>query len=202
MNFSEWTTTISVLIAACAFILSLYIKYRDERDANIRDWQRVIVYSLVEDSDEVSFKDLKSKYLQRVQQLVFIKLPKDKIQDDALRRILMELQKDSLIVKNERANYQLQMKVPVETWVLEQVRKKYHQDVLKPRILTIIERQSGQYTVEALVRKLQEENLDVSFDEIDEVIFELRGPSNIKKNKEGMLEFVPPYTEVPVVQAK
>jgi hypothetical protein len=69
---------------------------------------------------------------------------------------------------------------------------------LKPKVLAIVEQNNGKYTIDALARKLQELQEKVTFDELDEVISELRGPSSIKRNMDGKLEYIAPFNELPI----
>jgi hypothetical protein len=65
---------------------------------------------------------------------------------------------------------------------------------LRPKIISLIEAESGKYTIDALVRKLMSESEHVNFETVDSVVHAIRGGS-IKMNREGKLEFVPPYEE-------
>jgi hypothetical protein len=151
--------------------------------------------SLIEDGSSISFAALKSTYLQKAQQLLSLRIPKDEIQDDALRRILLDLQKDGVVIRLKDLTYQVQFKVPLEAWAMEEMKQALPQRTLKPKILAIIERESGVHTPEGLVRRLHEQGAEVTFEEVDELLYELRGFSGLKLGPAGKLEFVPPYTE-------
>jgi hypothetical protein len=195
MGLQLWISAVSVIVAASAFVFSIWTKRKADRDVELRNWQRVVIYSLIEETASISFEDLKSKYLQRAQQLLSHKVPKKEIQDDALRRILLDLQKDGVVIRLEDLNYKVQVKVPMEAWALEELKRQQIQRKLKPRVLTIVERESGVHTPETLVRRLHELGVNVSFEDLDDLLFELRGYPTVKKEPDGKLEFVPPYGE-------
>ena len=66
---------------------------------------------------------------------------------------------------------------------------------MKPKLLRLVEKESGRYSVEEIVRILQEKGEDISFEEIDDLIYEMRGFASIILNDNGKLEFEPPYRE-------
>ena len=87
----------SAVIAATAFVFSLWVRWKGERDAELRNWQRVVIYFLIEESKaarkRASFEDLKSEYL-RSTAVAAMKLPRKEIQDDAFGgRVLLDLQR-------------------------------------------------------------------------------------------------------------
>src|SRR5262245_28782777 len=167
MNAQAWIAAISAFIAASAFVFSVLTRRKTERDAELRNWQRVVIYSLIEQASPLSFDDLKSRYLQRAQQLLSDPIPKKEIQDDALRRILLDLQKDGLILRKDDLRYQVQLKIPVEASALEELQRMRREKTLKAKLLALIERDSGVYTAETLVRRLHEQEITMSFEEVD-----------------------------------
>jgi hypothetical protein len=157
----------------------------------------VVIYSLIEQASPLSFDDLKSRYLQRAQQLLSDPIPKKEIQDDSLRRILLDLQKDGLILRRDDLRYQVQLKIPMEASAFEELERMRRERTLKPKLLALIERESGVLTAETLVRRLHDQNITMSFEEVDDLLYELRGGASVKKGTDGKLEFVPPYNERP-----
>jgi hypothetical protein len=195
MRLELWIAAVSALVAASAFVFSVLTKRKADRNRELRNWQRVVIYSLIEDASHISFADLKSTYLQKAQQLLTLRVPRDEIQDDALRRILLDLQKDGVVIRQKDLTYQVQVKVPVEAWALDEFKQMSRQRILKPKILALVERESGLHTPEALVRRLHEQGAEVTFEEVDDLLYELRGFSTLKMGPTGKLEFVPPYSE-------
>jgi hypothetical protein len=86
------------------------------------------------------------------------------------------------------------VKVPVEAWALEELKRWQLARTLKQKLLAIVERESGVHTSDTLVRRLQEQGINVSFSDVDEVTYEFRGAS-LQMGKNRKLEFVPPWRE-------
>jgi hypothetical protein len=147
MGVQVWTAVASAVVAVFTFIFSVRMRYRAERESTLRDWQRVVIYSLIEESVALSFDDLKSRYLQKAGQLLTHNVPKKDIQDDALKRILLDLQKDNLVIRHQDRTYQIQYKVAIEAWAMATMRRIEKQqdsdERLKPKILSIVETASG-----------------------------------------------------------
>jgi hypothetical protein len=195
MNFQAWTAALSIAIAAAAFTCSMWAKYSDQRQASLRDWQRVVIYSILEEGQSSSFDALQSRYLQKAQQLLSQRIPRKEIQEAALSRILLDLQRDGVVIRMENAEYQVQKKAPIEAWSVELLNEMANERRLKPIILSIIEKENGVYTPDSLVRKLHAEGFDISFEDLDALLYQLRGYTSLKLNREGRLESVLPFDE-------
>jgi hypothetical protein len=195
MNLQAWIAAVSVVVAAAAFVFSLWTKRRDERRSSIRDWQRVVVYTIIEENGPLQATGIQALYIQKAQQLLSFKVSRNELQEDALRRILLDLQRDGVVVRLENMQYQIQCKIPMESWAYEELIRTFNERKLKVAIRRIIEGGSGKYTVEGLARMLHDQGLEVSYEDLDSLVYDLRGYSSLKLNKTGTLEFVPPVEE-------
>jgi hypothetical protein len=101
MEAQAWIGAASAVIAASAFVFSVLTRRKADGEAELRNWQRVVIYSLIEQASPILFDDLKSRYLQKAQQMLFHRVPKKEIQDASLRRILLDLQKDGVIIRKD-----------------------------------------------------------------------------------------------------
>jgi hypothetical protein len=95
----------------------------------------VVIYSLIEDTAPTLFENLKSMYLQRSRELLSRRVPHQVIRDDSLKRILLDLQKDGVIVRDENLKYQVRVKLPIEASALEEFKRIERAKLLKPRLL-------------------------------------------------------------------
>jgi hypothetical protein len=138
MEMQDWVA-LSAIIAAASFAFSVLTRRKAERDAELRGWQRVVIYSLIEERAPIVFDDLKSSYLKRAQELLSRNVPKRVIQDDSLKRVLLDLQSDGLIVRRENLSYQVQVRLPVEPWALEEYRRIQRASLIKPKLLALTE---------------------------------------------------------------
>jgi hypothetical protein len=65
-----WVAVFAAVVAAAAFIFSVWTRRASERQAQLQRWQRVVIYSLIDELKTASFKQLKDAYLQKAQQLL------------------------------------------------------------------------------------------------------------------------------------
>ena len=138
MELQDWVA-LSAIVAAASFVFAVLSRRKAERDAELRGWQRVVIYSLIEEAAPILFEDLKVRYLKRAQELLSRSAPKKVIQDDSLKRVLLDLQKDGVIVRRENLSYQVQVKLPVEPWALEEFKRMQRASLLKPKLLAMAE---------------------------------------------------------------
>jgi hypothetical protein len=195
MNVQAWIAAVAVVIAAGGFIFSLFTRHVDQAQVEVRGWQRVAIYALLEEGGPQPFDTLKAAYLQKAQQLLSRKISKKEIQDDSLRRILLDLQKDGVVVRREDRAYEVQVKVALETWAYDEIKHMRLTRVLKPKILRLVERESDMHTAESLLRKLHEQGDKISFEDLDDVLYELRGYPRVIRSPSGKLRYKPPYDE-------
>jgi hypothetical protein len=66
VNAPAWIAAASAAIAAAAFTFSIWNRTIERRATAVRDWQRVALYALIEDEGPVAMKDLKARYLERL----------------------------------------------------------------------------------------------------------------------------------------
>jgi hypothetical protein len=190
-------SSISISIAAMAFVFFVWERYKKYRNSTVRDWQRVIIYSIIEQHKEISFEELKSEYLEHAQQFQSFKIPRKEIQDDPLRRILLDLQRDHVVVRNEDLKYQVQIKLAMEAWAYGGIKQIIGEKKLMPKIIKMIEENDQKYTVDNILRRLHEINYKVSFEEIDVNVNSICGIGYgyLRKGEDGRLEYVPSYLE-------
>ena len=104
--------TASAVVATTSFVYSVVVRRRGERANELRDWQRVVIYTLIEEAASITFDDLKSRYLQKAKAMLSRHVPNRVIQDDSLKRILLDLQSEGVVIRGADLAYQLQVKLP------------------------------------------------------------------------------------------
>jgi hypothetical protein len=102
----------SAVVATASFVYSVITRRRTQRASELRDWQRVVIYSLIEEASPVRFEELKMRYLQKAKAMLSRRVPNKVIQDDSLKRILLDLQSEGLVVRRADLAYQLQVRLP------------------------------------------------------------------------------------------
>jgi hypothetical protein len=136
MEMQHWVA-LSAIVAAASFAYAVLTRRKAERDAELRAWQRVVIYSLIEEAAPILFEELKSRYLQRAKDLLSRRVPQKVIRDDSLKRILLDLQKDGVIVRDEKLSYQVRVKLPIEASALEEFKRIERAKLIKPRLLAV-----------------------------------------------------------------
>jgi hypothetical protein len=114
---------LSAVVAALSFVYSIWIRRKTDRQAELLNWQRVVIYSLIEEAEPISFDDLKSRYLRKAKELLSHKVPAKVIQDDSLKRILLDLQKDGVVMRRTDLSYQIQVKLPMDASTVEDLKR-------------------------------------------------------------------------------
>ena len=102
----------SAVVAAASFVYSVVTRRRSERGTELRNWQRVVIYTLIEESSPITFEELKARYLTKAKAMLSRHVPNTVIKEDSLRRILLDLQADGLVIRTADLAYQLQTKLP------------------------------------------------------------------------------------------
>ena len=143
METQDWVA-LSAIVAAASFVFAVLTRRKAERDAELRGWQRVVIYSLLEEQAPLLFEELREKYLKRARELLSRNAPKKVIQDDSLKRVLLDLQKDGVIVRTQNLSYQVQVKLPVDAWALEEFKRMQRARLLKPKLRSMIEGRDGE----------------------------------------------------------
>jgi hypothetical protein len=119
----EAWVALSAVVAALSFVYSVVTRRKVERDTELRNWQRVVIYTLIEEGEPIAFDELKSTYLKRAQELLSHNVPRRVIQDDSLKRILLDLQKDGVVMRRTDLRYQIQVKFPMEPSTVEELKR-------------------------------------------------------------------------------
>jgi hypothetical protein len=112
LDITTVAVTSSAVIAATSFVYSVVVRRRAAREIEIRNWQRVVIYTLIEESSPISFQELKARYLEKAKSMLSRQVPNTVIKEDSLRRILLDLQADGLVIRGSDLAYQLQIKLP------------------------------------------------------------------------------------------
>jgi hypothetical protein len=124
-------------------------------------------------------------------------VPKNEIQDDALKLALLDLQKENAIVRTSEGAYRIPYRLEVEESSIKMINKMAIQRELEPVVINIVERESGIHTTDSLTRRLQELGYTATFQVVDAVVAEIRGigHGSIKMTNDRKLLFNPPWEE-------
>lgn len=190
---APWLTAISMLAAAAGLGLALYQHNQKELEKEVAQWQRVLIYKIVSEGNGVSFRDLKLRYVTEATQLQSFKLPAKEIQDDALRFNLLDLQKDRLVILGINGTYRPVVDIPdlqrdlIISLVKTESSRKDAYYVQRPKILRLIDKESGRYTTEELYQRVRDEKIDVSEDDFYNLVSSLRFERFVNRDDRGRL---------------
>jgi hypothetical protein len=183
----------TAVIAGLALALSLWATFGDHRLSRTREWQRVVVYTVVEERSlsghPAALTEIQLHYLQRAQQILNVRLSRKELQEAALRRILLDLQADGLVEQGVDGRYRLPGRSALDAHTADQLNSLLRERQIRPRVLKILERKSGHITREGLVRELSEADVHVSFDEIDNLLWNLGISPTMRVGPDGTITF-------------
>jgi hypothetical protein len=182
-------TTLSAVLALAALGWAVYETNKRDASQQTENWKRPVVFSIIREKRSASFQEIKSAYIQTATQRG---LPREDIQDYELERILLSLQESDVIGRTSLGNY-IPITVTEELSAglikSQQASEKYM--AARSRIISILESESGKYTLDSLRRKLQEEGLDVTFEIMNNLITDLKVARVVRSDKKQYLHIYP-----------
>lgn len=182
------------LVALTALAVSLRGRRGDQRTLQTRDWQRVVVYTIIEtmalNKQSPTLVEVQSHYLQRAQQLTAFKLPREELQEGVLRHILMGLQADGLVELGADTRYRLSSKAALDAFTATELSALLKERRLRPRVLDVIAAGRGTVTRDGLAKALKHDvDVCADFDDLDNIVWELAGRPRVLIDPEGRLSF-------------
>lgn len=178
-NLSSFVTALSTAIAAGTLGFALYQHNAKENSEKVSKWQQTLIYKIISERSATNFEAIKAHYITEAAQLTQFELPKEEIQDEALRYILLELQKDKLITVTSSKLYKPLVDGPNQQFAImldilkTDFDRKSAYYIQRPRILRLIESIEGPTSTE-LYQKVKDDKIDISEDDFYNVIFSLR----------------------------
>lgn len=192
-KIANWMTAVATLATAASLGLALYQHTQKEAKEEVAQWQRVLLYKIISEGNGVSFRDLKLRYVAEATQLQSFKLPAKEIQDDALRFNLLDLQKDRLVILGLNGTYRPLVEIPdlqrdmITSMVRTEASRKDAYYVQRPKILRLIEAESGRYTIEELYQRVRDAKMEVSEEDFYNLISSLRVERFVNRDDRGRL---------------
>jgi len=93
MSTAESVQIVATIIGMPAALVALYKYFSDQRQKELREWQKVVVYKILRQNEikALPFLELLSAYRTEAQAFPAFDLKKSEISEDTLRRVLLEL---------------------------------------------------------------------------------------------------------------
>jgi hypothetical protein len=189
---ATWLTAIATLVGVVTLIWAFVEHSLKERAADVQHWQRVVVYKVIAERRGIQFNELKVRYVAEAAQVQTVSLPTKDIQDDALRYVLLDLQRDKLIQLGVDNSYHALVDSPPmvdEITITMRNRMKRDNDVIlaRPAILRFVERESGALSTEEIIQLCREKKIEIVDEDAYNLIADLRAQHIIEKDETGKL---------------
>jgi hypothetical protein len=174
---ADLATALTLIVATVTFVLALSEHRKREQEKRVQNWQRVVVYKIINDG-VADFDQIKIRYVTEAQQISTFKLPKEEIQDDALQLALMTLISDHLISKSADAdsaylvNAASQHENQIKSLAMGQIQRQMSQNRILSKLYETLEVNSGKYTIDQLYRMFEVEHMGYSFEDFDVLVRE------------------------------
>jgi hypothetical protein len=184
---------LTAVVAVLALGFSLWVRFGDQRLSQTRDWQHVVIYTVIEELSlnkrHPTLVEVQAHYLQKAQQLMTFRIRRKELQEGKLRRVLMDLQAQGLVELGNDARYRLPSKSALDAYTAGELNSILKERRIRPRVLEILERKAGEVTREGLVKELERTGVDVTFDDIDNLVFALSRHRGVSVGPDGALAF-------------
>jgi hypothetical protein len=163
-----------------------YARAEDDRSQKVQDWQRVVVYNILDakmnrDRGALAIDEIRNEYVSQAATVNGLDLKKEELQDLALRRILLDLMSSGLVYETGKGKYVVQ-----QSELNLKFDRQFLQSDAVSKILTVVNDESGKYTVAELDPKLRDE-LKLSKEEFNKVVLELVAYNWINIDHQGKL---------------
>lgn len=159
-EISNLSTAISMVIAVLTFIFIVISSTIRRKKEEIKSWQEVSIFKIIQKGGPISFDDVKSKYLEEAQQFTRLRVSKKDISDEVLHDILMNLMANQLIFINEEDEYSL------DSVVHDEKHEKYMDFMIEERMFRSLIREVHRQTLQIIGEKPEELNIDSLYVEI------------------------------------
>ena len=175
-EIADLATGLSLVVTALTLIFAFWEHHVREKQRQLLNWQKVVVYKIIEDGHNV-FDDIKINYIAETQQFLEFDIPKEEIQDGALKLVLMSLLETKLISISLDDQYVLNKVSLQENDFKElaagEMRKRMNQPRLLGKLYEFLDRESGKYTIDQLYRTLEIDQYENTFDDFNVLLREM-----------------------------
>jgi hypothetical protein len=188
---------ISMVVGASTFVITMIDRARRERRDELLKWQRMVVYSLVQQG-YTEFDDIKVQYITAAQQITGVDVPKKEIQDAALRLVLLSLLEGKLLSLTVDQRYVLnvvdldEQKKQTADLAYQLFTNQVQERKAIARIFETVEAQPGAYSVDSLHRLLHERGFELDFDSFSLAVRSLVNRRELYQAPNNRLYIKPP----------
>ncbi|TMX70269.1 hypothetical protein [Vibrio rotiferianus] len=174
--------SVSALISVAAIAFAWFQYNSAEEAKQTENWQKVVVYNYILKHPESNFDDIKANYVANAGQLQTFKLDGNDIQDDALRKVILDLQASNLIqlIPDKRYQPVVVKDSAISTLMFEWLKDEYknrssyvNYSLIHRTVMDVLKGNCGKYTQDQLWRKVKVAT-DVGDDTFHEILQQMR----------------------------
>lgn len=202
------------IIALLSLLFGGYKYYESVKASKIADWQRVVVFSAINRTNGLSYKEIKSSYLEAALQLDSFDLPKSEIQNGALQRILLNLLREKVVGLDLDNKYKVikfrmpQSESEVDKLALQLLERKqeiaekaYKYRGLFYSVTTKVLKDQNQYTIASLYQEVKEEGINIEYEDFFVYIQKLINSNYLSETNDKLFVIKPNNQIQPTAKA-
>jgi hypothetical protein len=186
--FANLATTITAFLTLAALFWTITESSSRETKEEVRNVQKPLIYSIIRDRGSSTFEEIRTVYLRKAAEA---KLPREAITDTELNRVILALMETHVIVRDPTGRYLPTITSTLQDQavsnLLKEVKEREQAMVVRSRIISIVEAESGKYTIETLYQKLKQEGITVSFEMVANLVSDLRSQRVVNKDEQKFL---------------
>jgi hypothetical protein len=185
-TIGEVSKAASAVVAAIAFVWSLYLWRKGERAKQILSWQHVVVFEIIKDRKTCTFNEIRSDYLHSHQQLKDVNVPKKEIQNLALKLVIIGLLEKKLVTirkgeSGQEDTYSIsyhsvdEISNELRQLVIADLTKRNTLQKIASKIIDVLRTSSKQYSMEELFAFLTSEGtFNIDYTDYNNLIMGMR----------------------------
>jgi hypothetical protein len=180
-EIAELATGLSLIVASITLIYTLIDRNLRERRSEIQKWQRLVIFRQI-DGFAKDFNTIKRDYINAAVQSV-LPIPKSVIQDDELQLALLSLVEAKLVAIRADGTYvairMSEAEDEMRRIMLIQINKREVMSRLGSKILVVLEKDSGRFTQDELMRELGEDAALIDYLDYNMLLTNMRRTGDI-----------------------
>jgi len=167
---ADLATSLTLIVAALTFVYTILERNLRERRRELEDWQRVVIYDLIE-TGAIQFDEIRTRYVVAAQQFSGFRIPRKDIQDGALKRLLLSMVEARLVSITDDDTYVVnrvsQSDDQFKRAAIMEMQKRQGLNMLLSNVFQTLDRDSGKFTIDQLYRSARAQEAGFSFEDFD-----------------------------------
>lgn len=174
-DVADLATSLTLIVAALTFVYTIWERNSRERRRELEDWQRVLIYDLIE-TGAIEFDEIRTRYVVAAQQFSGFRIPRKAIQDGALKRLLLSMVEARLISITDADTYAVnrvsQSEDQFKRAAIVEMQKRQGLNTILSTVFQTLDSDSGKFTIDQLYRSARAQEMGLSFEDFDILVRE------------------------------